>query len=188
MTAARRLVLAPGELDLLARLLGLELPPGFAVRDGTGDRARLAALGALVDGRVHASVAAGLEAACAPRLAVLVEAAVPDVAVTAALGVRGDVGGALVRTGPDAVEASLWPAVALRAELARLVPPAGEHGSLRATVVAPPDVVGQALWSARDGAWLALQPGGATTAVGATDLGPALAPLVGAALVGAALA
>lgn len=190
MRGAARLVLAPGELALLAALLGLELPPGFLVRDATGDRARLTDLGVLSHGDVHPSVAAGLAAACAPRVGVLVEAAVGAVAVTAALGVRGDggddvgdevgdeVGGSLARLGDAVVEASLWPAVALGRELTRLVPPAAASGRLRATVVAPPDVVGQRLWFADEGGWRTLD----ARPVDAGDLGQDLAPLVGAAL------
>lgn len=182
MRGAARLVLAPGELALLAALLGLELPPGFLVRDATGDRARLTDLGVLSHGDVHPSVAAGLAAACAPRVGVLVEAAVGAVAVTAALGVRGDggddVGGSLARLGDAVVEASLWPAVALGRELTRLVPPAAASGRLRATVVAPPDVVGQRQWFADEGGWRTLD----ARPVVAGDLGQDLAPLVGAAL------
>lgn len=181
-TAAGRLVLAPGELDLLAGLLGLQLPPGFAVESATGDRRRLTVLGVLAGGRVEAAVATGLIAVCTPQLAVHVAAVTPEVSVTAALGVRDDVGGSLVRTGVAAVEVSLWRAVGLGGELARLVPPAGETGSLRAIVAAPPHVVGQALWFVRDATWLALEPGGRTREVGPRDLGPAVAPLVDAAL------
>jgi hypothetical protein len=176
---AARLVLAPGELALLASLLRLELPPGFRVQDATGDRSRLTALGVLRAGEVQASVAAGLAAACAPRVGVLVAAAVGEVSVTAALGVRAEVGGSLARVGHAAVEASLWPAVGLGGELARLVPPAAGPGRLRATVVAPPDLVGQRVWFAHDRGWVT---GLGSRPVSAADLASDLAPLIGAAL------
>ena len=47
--------------------------------------------------------------------------------VAAALGIRGDLGGSLVRAGESDVEVAAWPAERLGVELARAVPPvAGE--------------------------------------------------------------
>jgi hypothetical protein len=92
VTTARRLYLTPGELDLLRRCLDLPAPPGFGVEGGSGSVARLEQLGVLTEAGVHPSVAAGLVAACAPRVGVLVTAVVPEAEVTAALGVRGAIG------------------------------------------------------------------------------------------------
>jgi hypothetical protein len=220
MTAltARRLVLTPGELDLLRRRLDLPAPPGFAVVGGGGSTARLEQLGVTVDGAVQPAVAAGLVAACAPQVGVLVVATVGQQAMTAALGVRGELGGSLAQAGTAAVEAAVWPAPALGTELARVVPPLGRSdrpdlhlpladlaagttgpaveelraavvGSLRATVVTDA-VLGQVVWLATAGGWLAMEPAPTRCArrwatirpVQPEDLGPALAPYLSTAL------
>jgi hypothetical protein len=185
MTAlpARRIALTPGELDLLRRRLDLPAPPGFGIDGGSGSTARLEQLGVTVDGAVHPSIAAGLVAACAPQVGVLLLARARQQEVTAALGVRGELGGSLAQAGGPAVEASVWPAPALGAELARVVPPLGTAegpalhlpmaelaaglvvdglraalvGSLRATVVTD-RVVGQVVWLATTDGWLAMEP------------------------------
>jgi hypothetical protein len=181
--AVRRIALTPGELDVLRRRLDLPAPPGFGVDGGSGSTARLEQLGVTVDGAVHPSIAAGLVAACAPQVGVLVVARARQQEVTAALGVRGELGGSLAQAGKPAVEASVWPAPALGTELARVVPPlstvegpalhlplaelaAGPVvdglrtslvGSLRATVVTDA-VVGQVVWLATADGWLAMEP------------------------------
>jgi hypothetical protein len=182
VTAARRLYLTPGELDLLRRRLHLPAPPGFAVDGGSGSTARLEELGVITDGAVHPSVAAGLAAACAPRVGVLLTAVVPSADLTAALGVRGEVGGSVAQAATAAAEVATWPAAALGAELARVVPPLGSHpapalhlpldaltargfedrfgpvtGTLQATVVAD-GVLGQVRWLATEQGWLAVEP------------------------------
>lgn len=164
MTAllSRRLVLPAGELTGLCGLLGLLVPPGFEAAAAT-----IRTDGLLVDGAVHPSVAAGLIATCSPQLAILARGPVGDVA--AAWGVRGDLGGSMVRAGTSDVEVAAWPALRLGDELRRAVP-AGLTGTLRITVVAPPRVVGQLDWHLSGGADDAL------------EIGAAVAPLVAAAL------
>jgi hypothetical protein len=182
VSSARRLYLTPGELDLLRRRLDLPAPPGFSVDGGSGSMARLEELGVITSGAVHPSVAAGLVAACAPRVGVLVTASVGDSGVTAALGVRGSVGGSLAQSGSAAAEVATWPATELGAELARVVPPLGAHpapalhlpleeltgsavegrfgpvtGALQATVVAD-GVLGLLRWLATEQGWLAVEP------------------------------
>jgi hypothetical protein len=204
--SARRLALAPGEPPELCARLGLLIPPGFAHRPEP-----IRTEGLLVDGAVHPSLAAGLVATCAPQVGVLIATSVGDVA--AALGVRGDLGGSMLRAGGSDVEISAWPADQLGRELARAVPPLGAGprpalhlpltelgaradlheavvGTLLATVVAPPAVVGQVRWWATLAGWLALEPGEARDGVRwATvrpvdphDLGAAVAPLAAAAV------
>jgi hypothetical protein len=201
---ARRLVLAPGELPALSARLRLLIPPGF---DRSPEPIRTEGL--LIDGVVQPFLAAALVAACSPQLGVLVTTTVGDVA--GAFGARGDVGGSMLRAGGSDVEVSAWPAEQLGRELARAVPPLGsnplaalhlplsaiaEHpelretviGTLRATVVAPPAVVGHVTWLAAAAGWLALAPAGVHDGVRwATvrpavpdDLGAAVAPLVAA--------
>ena len=208
---ARRLVLPPAQVVELCRLVGVPCPPGFDI--GVRDQAGPAVLSddVLVDGRVHRSVAAGIVATCAPRVAVHIASTAGD--VTAVFGVRDDLGGSLLRHGASQVEVSAWPAVRLGSELVRAVPVLGcgsreplhlplaaladdpglrdlVVGTLRATVVAPPRVVGQVTWLATAEGWLSLEPAevrdGARWAVvrpvAPVDLGAAVAPLVAAAL------
>jgi hypothetical protein len=154
---SRRLVLPPGEVAALCGRLDLLIPPGFEA-----DPSPIQTEAVLIDGAVHPSVAAGLAATCIPRLAILLRSSVGDVA--AALGIRGDLGGSMVRAGQSDIEVGAWPAARLGAELARAVPVA-LPGVLHITVVAPPRVVGQLLWRC-----------------GAGDVGSAVAPLIAAAL------
>lgn len=203
---ARRLTVAPDEPAALCARLGLRPPPGFDSQPGAVRTA-----GLLVDGAVHRCVAAGLAATCAPALAVLMSSTVGDVA--AAFGVRGDLGGSMIRAGGSGVELAAWPAERLGAELARAVPPLGLSaqpplhlplaeiamradlqaevvGILRATVVAPPHVVGLVGWLATAAGWLAIEPAEARAGVRwatvrpvvPVDIGAAVAPLVGSAL------
>jgi hypothetical protein len=182
------------------------LPPGFTV-----EATAVTTDGLLLDDQVHPSVAAGLRATCSPQVGVLVRSTAGDTA--AALGGRADLGGSMVRAGESAVEVAAWPAARLGAELVRAVPALGQSslpardlpvaaipddavlrasvvGALRATVVAPPHVIGQVVWLATRSGWLAVEP--AATRAGVrwatlrpvepADLGAALAPLVAAAL------
>jgi hypothetical protein len=151
----------------------LPLPPGFAAEPGPVRTA-----GLLREDSVHPSVAAGLAATCSPRVGVLVRCSPGDVA--AALGVRGDLGGSMVRAGGSDVEVAAWPAGRLGAELAAAVPaldsgprpmlhlplddlarhPALRRevaGRLEVRVVAPPRVVGRLAWLATPGGWLSLE-------------------------------
>jgi hypothetical protein len=175
-TTARRLVLAPGELAGMCARLGLELPPAFrATPDAVGE--------------VHPSVAAGLQATCAPAVGVLVSSSFGD----AAFGVRDDLGGSLLRGVESPVEVSVWPAVRLRSELARAVPPLAARpspplhlpldevpdvlrpltvGFLRATVVAPPHVLGVVVWVATSHGWVWLQPAQVRRGVRWVDVRP----------------
>ena len=203
--AARRLVLQPGEVAALTARLRLRLPPGFEAPPTTTPWS-------LISGDdVHPSLAAGLRATCAPRVAVLVATTLGG--CEGAFGIADDLGGSLLRTADSDVEVSAWPAVRLGDELARAAPTLPEldrptlHlplaelpdapelagivvGTLRATVVAPPYVIGQVLWLATDAGWLALEPAevrrGARWAtvrpVGPRDLGAAVAPFLAAAL------
>ena len=154
MTAllSRRLVLVRGELAALCARLGLLLPPGFEA-----EVAPVRTDGLLEGHGVHPSVAAGLAATCAPRVGVLLGSTVGEVA--AAFGIRGDLGGSIVGAAGTDVEISAWPAEQLGAELQRV---ASLLGVVRATVVAPPHVVGQV--------------------VCADDVGLAITPLVAAAI------
>jgi len=173
-TTARRLLLPPGEVAELCHRIGLVLPPAFAA-----ERAPLHTAGLLRDGAVHPSLAAGLAATCSPQLSVLVASTVGEVA--AALGVRDDLGGSLLRAGPSPVEVAAWPAERLGPELARVVPPlpSGPRpdlhlpvtdlatsqvlrrlvvGTLHATVVTSAGVVAQLPWLATAEGWLAVTP------------------------------
>jgi hypothetical protein len=150
---SRRLVIGSGELAGLCERLGLLLPPGFEAQP-----AAVLTDGLLMAGAVHPSVAAGLTATCSPRVAVLLRTTTSGVA--AAFGIRGDLGGSMVGAAESEVEISAWPAERLGEELARV---ARIMGVLRATVVAPPDVVGQVVCAP-------------------DDLGVAIAPLVAAAI------
>ena len=174
--------------------LGLELPPAFRA---TPD--------AVVE--VHPSVAAGLQATCAPAVGVLVSSSFGD----AAFGVRDDLGGSLLRRVESPVEVSVWPAVRLRSELARAVAPLAARpspplhlplddvpdvlrpltvGFLRATVVAPPQVLGVVVWVATSHGWVWLQPAqvrcgvrwGDVRPVEPADLAGAVAPDIAMAL------
>jgi hypothetical protein len=170
---SRRLVLPAGEPAALCALLGLCLPPGFETEPTPVRTERL-----LVDGAVHPSVAAGLTATCAPRVAILLHSSIGDMA--AALGVRGDLGGSMVRAGRSEVEVAAWPAERLGAELVRAVPPACV-GLLRVTVVAPPHVIGQLVWASTPTGWQ--QPvGNRWEPVEPADIGAFVAPLVAVAL------
>jgi hypothetical protein len=155
-------VLPADEVAGLCELIGLLVPPGF---ESPG--APIRTEGLLVDGAVHPSVAAGLIATCSPQIAILARGSVGDVA--AVWGVRGDLGGSMVRAGDSDVEVAAWPAVRLGAELRRAVP-AGLTGTLHLTVVAPPRVVGQLDWHLSGGAGDAL------------EFGAVIAPLVAAGL------
>ena len=199
-------MLPAGEVAGLCARLALPLPPDFAATP-TG----IATQGLLLDGQVHPSVAAGLRATCAPRVGVLLRSTAGDVA--AALGVRGDLGGSLVRVGSSDVEVAAWPAERLGVELVRTVPDLGGSarpalhgplvdlaaapelrdgvlGVLRATVVAPPYVVGLVTWLATDAGWLALEPAevrdgvlwARVRPVHPGDIAAAVAPLVAGAL------
>jgi hypothetical protein len=201
---ARRLVLSRGELAGLSVRLGLTLPPGFPARPEP-----VTTPGVLLDGEVRPSVAAGLAAACAPQVAVLLTAG--DAA--AVFGIAGDLGGSLLGAGDSPVEVSAWPAAQLGAELARAVPPRPDlerpprhrpltelaadaelqalvMSTLRATVVAPPHVLGQVIWLDTRAGWLALEPSevrngvrwATTRPVGPADLGACVAPFAAAAL------
>jgi hypothetical protein len=137
-----RLLLTPGELDLLRGRLNLPAPPGFAVAGASGAGGRLAALGVLTGDGVAPAVAADLVAACAPQVAVHVVARLGAVEVTASLGIRDGrppSGGGLVRTGPAEVELSGWPVRSLPDELTRVVPPAPVPA--RATLHVPLDLL-----------------------------------------------
>lgn len=158
----RHLVLSRGEVAGLCARLGLLVPPDFAA-----DPATIRTDGLLVDGEVHPAVAAGLVATCSPQLAVLIRCRSGDVA--AAFGIRGDLGGSMVRVGGSDVEVAAWPAERLGGELDRAVP-ASVIGLLQATVLAPPRVVGQ----------VGMRLSGDPVDPGA--LGAAVAPLVAAAL------
>lgn len=167
---AKRLVLPAGQVAGLCAELGLTLSPGFAAEPLPCE---LKALGP------------SLAVVCAPEVSVLVSCSLGS---EAALGVRGDLGSGLIRCGDSDVEASAWPAVRLGAELARAVPSlasrdrvslhaplheiadhpalrAAVRGVLRATVVAPPSVLGVVVWLATDGGWLALEPAGVVAGV-----------------------
>jgi hypothetical protein len=159
---SRRLVLPIGEVARLCELVGLLIPPGFEA-PATPIRTE----GLLVDDAVHPSVAAGLLATCSPQIAILARGSVGDVA--AVWGVRGDLGGSMLRAGDSAVEVAAWPVERLGPELRRAVP-AGLTGTLRLTVVAPPRIVGQLDWHLSG------------DADDAHDIGAALAPLVAAGL------
>lgn len=208
MTAllSRRLMLAPGEPAALCARLRLRLPPGFGAAPGPVGTDEL-----IADGSGAASVATSMAVACSPRVGVLVTSTVGDVA--AAYGVRGELGASLIRAGSSPVELSAWPAQRLGAELARTVPPIGRSslpllhlpladvterpevrdvviGRLRATVAAPPRVLGLVLWLATAEGWLAVEPAQVRDGVrwatvrpaDPVDLGAALAPLVAAGL------
>jgi hypothetical protein len=184
----------------------LLLPPGF---DATPAPTRTEGL--LVDDGVHPAVAAGLAATCAPQVAVLVSSTIGDVA--AAYGIRDDLGGSMLRAEDSDVEVSAWPALGLGGELARAVPTLGASpipslhlplaeiparadlqqaviGMLRATVIAPPAVIGQVVWLATFAGWLWLEPAeardgvrwAAVRPVKPPDLGAAVAPLVAVAI------
>lgn len=173
-TTARRLLLPPGEVAELCHRIGLVLPPTFAA-----ERAPLHTAGLLRDGAVHPSLATGLAATCSPQLGVLVTSSIGEVA--AALGVRGDLGGSLLRAGPSPVEVAAWPAEQLGPELARVVPPlpSGPRpdlhlpvsdlatsqilrrlvvGTLHATVVTPDGVIAQLPWLGTAQGWVAVAP------------------------------
>lgn len=200
--AARRLLLEPGEVAGACGRLGLSLPPGFAA---TPDALR--APGLLLDGEVHPAVAATLAAVCAPEVGVVVWSEVGD--LHAAVGVRGELGGGLLRAGASLIELSTWRATSLGAELARTLPRLGASvatpvrlplaevpglpdivGTLRATVVAPPAVLGVVVWLAAADGWLALEPAEVVAGrrwadvrpVQPDELGRALAPYLAAAL------
>jgi hypothetical protein len=203
---SRRLVLPAGEPATLCARLGLLIPPGFDV-----EPAPIRTPGLLLQDAVHPSVAAGLAATCAPRLGVHLSSTVGD--LTAAFGIRDDLGGSLVRAGSSDVELAAWPALRLGEELARAIPvlgaspqpalhlPAAEiadrpelradvKGTLRATVVAPPHVVGQVVWLATAAGWLSLAPAevragvrwATVRPVDPEDIGSAVAALVAVAL------
>jgi hypothetical protein len=203
---ARRIVLPSGEVAELCGRLGLLCPPGFGAVPMP-----IRTNGLVTEGAVHPAVAAGLAATCSPRVAVLVASTVGDVA--AAFGVRHDLGGSLLRAGECGVEMSVWPALRLGDELARAVPILGASplpaldlplpqvaerpdlraaiiGRLRATVVAPPSVVGQVIWLATRTGWLSLEPAAVRDGVrwavvrpvAPADLGAAVAPLVASAV------
>ena len=196
---ARRLRLAPDALAAMCRALALLPPPGFDVPSGS------------IGARGHPSVAAGLVATCAPRVGVLVTSTVG--AVTAAFGLRDDLGGGFLRAVDSEVEVSAWPAVRLGEELSRAVPSLGcgaafalhapltevtdcaelrtaVRGTLRASVVAPPHVVGQVVWLATAEGWLSLEPAEVRRGVRwafvrpvtPSELGAAVAPFVASAL------
>ncbi|MDX6198845.1 MAG: hypothetical protein QOJ79_1996 [Actinomycetota bacterium] len=195
---SRRLVLPAGEVSALCARVGLPPPPGF-----DAEASGIHTDGLLLGHAVHPSVAAGLRATCSPRVGVLIRSTVGDVA--AALGVRADLGGSLVRAGDSDVEVAAWPAERLGAELARVVPSlgrssmptmhvpigaladqpelrAGVIGSLHATVVAPPSVVGQVVWLATRTGWLAVEPLETRAGVRWADVRPAQPDEIGAAL------
>jgi hypothetical protein len=204
--AARRVTLQAGEVSAACRLLGLQPPPGFAA-----EPTPILAAGVVVDGAVHPAVAATLAAACAPQVGVVVRSDVGP--LWAAVGVRGDLGGSLLRCGSSDVEVSTWRAARLGAELARTVPALGSSdrsplhvpldelasvpglddiviGTLHATVVAPPAVLGVVVWLATTAGWLTLDPAEAMAGrrwadvrpVQPDELGGALAPFLAAAL------
>jgi hypothetical protein len=183
-----RLLLTPGELDLLRGRLGLPLPPGFEVTGPVEDRHRLAGLGVLAGDDVVPEVAAALVAACSPQVGVHVAGRLAAAEVTAGLGLCDGQGGALVRTSRAEVELSGWPTLSLPDELTRVVPAAPVPamaalkvpldllssrsadpevealratvtGSLRATVVKGRSVIGQVLWLGTAAGWVALEPG-----------------------------
>lgn len=191
---ARRLVLPPQEVAGMCARLGLSLPVAFGCSPAPVDE-------------VHPAVAAGLATTCAPTVGVHVSSTYGE----AALGVRADLGAGLIRAETSDVEVSAWPAVRLGDELARAVADLGSSerpdlhlplddvptalrgtaiGFLRATVLAPPQVVGVVVWVATRAGWLALEPAevrrGARWArvrpVVPADLASCLAPLVAAAL------
>lgn len=197
---ARRLFVSVVELADLSDRLGLDLPPGFSGPPAPHRRS---------DDDVHPSLAAGLVATCAPVVGVTVTAL--DT-VSAALGLRGDLGGSLLRAGGSEVEVSAWPAVALGHELTRTVPELGASaqparhlplaeltaetlrepvvGRLQATVVAPPHIVGVVIWLATTSGWLSLEPAEVIDGrrwarlrpVQPQDLAAAVAPFVASAL------
>lgn len=203
---ARRLVLPPGELADLCARIGAQLPPGFEAAPR-----RASTSGLVVDGKVRPSVAAGLAATCSPQLGVVMSSTLGGIA--GALGIRDDLGGSMLRADGSDVEVSAWPALRLGDELARSVPalPTGDRpslhcplsqipesgelraavvGTLRTTVVSPPDIVGQLIWLATTAGWLALEPAevhdgvrwATVRPVEPADLGAAVAPFVAAAL------
>ncbi|MCU1590294.1 MAG: hypothetical protein JWP11_1550 [Frankiales bacterium] len=207
MTAllARRLALQPGETASLCARLGLRLPPGI-------DRAPrpISTAGVLMDGVVPPALAAGLAVTCAPRVGVHVSTLG---GVAAAFGIRGELGASVMRVGEDGREVSAWSPLRLGEELARCVPPLGTGraaelhlpladvarspglvdavlGTLRATVVAPPHVMGHVVWLATASGWLSLEPAevrdgvrwAVVRPVAPADLGACVAPFVGAAL------
>jgi hypothetical protein len=194
----RRLVLPPGEVAALCGRLGLLPPPGFAA-----EPTAIGTDGLLQEGEVHPSVAAGLRATCAPRVWVGLECAALDLA--AALGVRGDLGGSLVRAGDSDVEVAAWPVEHLGVELTRAVPVLGDSamprlhlpvnaladepllraevvGALHATVVAPPHVVGRVTWLATPTGWLCLEPAEVHDGVRWAVVRPVRSDEIGAAL------
>jgi hypothetical protein len=204
--AARRLLLGAEAVAELCRRLGLAVPPGFASPPGP-----VGAPALVLDGQVHPSVAAGLRATCAPQVGVLLRSSLGDVA--AALGVRDELGGSLLRAAGSRVEVSAWPALELGAELARCLPPLPAAprqslqwplhdlatcpeladiavGTLQATVVRPPQVLGRVTWLATAQGWFSLEAAGVRDGVRwvvvepvePADLGPALAPAIGTAL------
>jgi hypothetical protein len=204
--SARRLMLPAGESAAICGRLGLAPPPGF-----DDEPAPIRTAGLLVDGVVHPSVAAGLAATCSPQVGVVITSTVGR--LTGAFGVRGDLGGCMVRADSSDVEVAAWPALRLGEELTRAVPVLGRSplpslhlpfedlaacpelagavvGTLRATVVAPPQLVGLVVWLATDAGWLALEPAEVRAGVRwATlrpvqpeDIGAAVAPLVASGL------
>jgi hypothetical protein len=191
---ARRLVMSAGQVAGMCARLRLTPPPAFDVAAEEVDE-------------VQPAVAVGLAAVCVPSVAVHVASSYGD----SVLGVRGDLGGGLVRGSSHDVEMSAWPAVRLGHEIARTVPRLGSvdrpelHlpldeapvalgevtvGYLRATVVAPPQVVGVVIWVATPGGWFFLEPAevirgvrwARVRPVAPGDLGAAVAPFLAAAL------
>lgn len=113
--AARRLLLPTGELEAMRQqVVDAPLPTGFAL--------------APVDGAqppevvVHPAVADDLRVLARPEVAVTVRARRPGLEVTACVALSGPRGAGLLRTGDTAVQLSCFPATALAAELARVVP------------------------------------------------------------------
>lgn len=94
----------------------LSLPPGFALEPARGSDVEPPAVS------VHPCVADDLRVLACPEAAVTVRARRPGLEVTACVAIAGPRGAALLRTGDTTVQLSAFPAGALAAELARLVP------------------------------------------------------------------
>jgi hypothetical protein len=136
VSVARRVMLAAAELDLFARVLGVPLPPDFEVRrNATGltdadVAAWLLHRGLLVGDPpvAHDLVRTALTAFARAEVEIVVNASCDDVEVTAGFALHGGFGAGLVRVGEGLAEFSGFPAEALGAELAGVVPPAAHEG------------------------------------------------------------